>query len=48
MQSGYKDFFYLTKNFGCLVKLWTLLNGPKTQWSNTQKANFKGFKQGHF
>ena len=36
------------KFFTCLVKFWTLLYGSKAQWSNFQKANFKGFKQGQF
>ena len=45
MQSGYKEDFI--KNFDCLV-FWTLLYGSKTQWSNSKKANFIGFKQGQF
>ena len=30
--------------FDCLFKFWTLLYGPKAHWSNSQKANFIGFK----
>ena len=41
-------FFCFMKFFDCLVKFWTLLYGPKAQWSNSQKANFIGFKQGQF
>ena len=48
MQSMYKEFFYLMKFFDCLFKFWTLTCGPKAQWSNSQKANFIGFKQGQF
>ena len=36
------------KFFDCLVKFWTLLCGPKAQWSNSQEANFIGFKQFQF
>ena len=36
------------KFFDCFVKFWTLLYSSKTQWSNSQEANFIGFKQGQF
>ena len=45
-QRGYKENFLFYEIFDCLVKFWTLLYGSKTQWSNSQKANFIGFKQG--
>ena len=49
MQRGYKEFFfYFMIFFDCLVKFWTLPYGPKAQWSNSQKDNFIGFKQGQF
>ena len=48
MQSGYKEFFLFYNFFDCLVKFRTLLYSSKTQWSNSQKANFIGFKQGQF
>ena len=47
-KGGKRKILYLIKNFDCLVKFWTLLYSSKTQWSNSQKANFIGFKQGQF
>ena len=40
--------FAFMKFFDCLVKFWTLLYGPKVQWSNSQKATLIGFFQGQF
>ena len=36
------------KFFDCLGKFWALPFGPKTQWSNSQKANFIGFNLADF
>ena len=48
IQSGLKENFIFNNFFDFLVKFWTLLYSSKTQWSNSQKANFVGFKQGQF
>ena len=45
---GITKKFYFMKFFDCLGKFWTLPYGPKAQWSNSQKTNFIGFKQGLF
>ena len=42
-KGGIRKTFALMKFFDCLVKIWTLLYGPKTQWSNSQKAKLIGF-----
>ena len=47
-KGGIMKIFYLMKFFDCFGKFWTLPYGPKAQWSNSQKANFIGFKQGLF
>ena len=48
LQSGYKEKKIFYKFFDCLLKFCNLLYSSKTQWSNSQKANFIGFKQGQF
>ena len=40
---GIRKFSYLIKFVDCLLPY-----GPKAQWSNSQKANLIGFKQGMF
>ena len=45
---GIRKFFYFVKFFDCLFKFWTLPYCPKAQWSNSQKDDFIGFKQGQF
>ena len=45
---GKRKHFYLINFFDCLGKFWTLYYSSKTQWSNSQNANFIGFKQGQF
>ena len=47
-KAGKRKFLYFIKIFDCLVKFWTLLYSSKTQWSNSQKANFICFNQGQF
>ena len=44
MQMGSEENFCFYDFFYGLVKFWTLPYGPKAQWSNSQKANFIGFK----
>ena len=43
-----RKIFYSINFFDCFVKFWTLIYSSKTQWSNSEKANFIGFKQGQF
>ena len=47
-KEGKRKISYLMKFFDCLVEFWTLVYGSKAQWSNSQNANFKRFKQGQF
>ena len=48
MQRGYEENFCFDEFFDCVVKFWNLPYGPKTQWSNSQKAKLIGFFQGQF